>query len=123
MASHRSFGRRLDIGSTPISARSPVEAAIPKNTAELVLQPAQQMIPPGTSDELSIDDELREWKRSRKNGFKIPWRQVSLMASLCFGIAFFVLPDSVNSDVQWILLALMGANFYAGVRKRREAKP
>jgi hypothetical protein len=101
-----------------------VEVVIPKKTIALsASQPAQQPIPSDASAEPLVDDELREWKRSRRNRFKIPWRQVSLMASLCFGIAFFALPDSVNSSVQWLLFALMGANFYAGVRKRREAKP
>ena len=77
-------------------------------------------------EEPSVDDELREWKRSRKRAFrftfKLPWRQLSLMASLCFGIASFVLPDAVNGNVQWLLFALMGASFYAGMRKRGKAK-
>ena len=101
-----------------------MEVIIPKKTIALpASQRAQQLIQPDASDEPSVDDELQKWKRARKNGFKIPWRQLSLMASLCFGIAFFALPDSVNSNVQWLLFVLMGANFYAGTRKRREAKP
>jgi hypothetical protein len=68
----------------------------------------------------SLDDELRQWKLARKRNFQIPWRQLSLMATLCFGIASFVLPDSVNDNVQWLLYALTAASLYAGFRKRRQ---
>jgi len=123
MVNPRSFGRRLNSQSAPLSAQSPVEITIPKTTIECSnLQPAQHLASSNVSDEPSVDDELREWKRSRWGGFKIPWRQLSLMASLCFGIASFVLPDSVNNDVQWLLFALMAASIYAGIAKRREAK-
>ena len=44
-------------------------------------------------------------KGARKN-YRLPWRQIYLMASICFGIGYFVLPDSVNHTVQWLLLAL-----------------
>jgi hypothetical protein len=71
------------------------------------------------SDFSSIDDELREWKLARKRNFEIPWRPLSLMATMCFGIASFVLPDSVNDNVQWLLYALAAASLYAGFRKRR----
>jgi hypothetical protein len=67
----------------------------------------------------SLDDELREWKLARKRNFEIPWRPLSLMATLCFGVASFVLPDSVNDNVQWLLYALTAASLYAGFRKRR----
>lgn len=54
----------------------------------------------------SVDVELREWKKERRKQFKVPWRQVSFMASACFGIASFVLPDSLNHTIQWLLLVL-----------------
>jgi hypothetical protein len=68
----------------------------------------------------SVDQELEEWRRTRKHGFRMPWRQLSLVASLCFGIASFALPDSVNDNVQWLLYALMAASAYAGFSKRRK---
>jgi hypothetical protein len=43
------------------------------------------------------------------------------MASLCFGVATFVLPDSVNSAVDYLLYGLMAASFAAGVVRRRKA--
>lgn len=73
--------------------------------------------------EPSPDEELQAWKaeRQRARWSRIPWRQLSLMASLCFGIGAFVLPDSVNDWAQWLLLGLMGASFYAGFARRRRA--
>jgi len=63
------------------------------------------------------DDELEKWKRTRK--WQVPWRQISLTASLCFGVASLVLPGSVNTALQWPLYALAAASFYFGMRKRQ----
>jgi hypothetical protein len=41
-----------------------------------------------------------------------------LTASLCFGIASLVLPDTVNDAVNWLLYALTAASLYAGLRRR-----
>jgi hypothetical protein len=68
----------------------------------------------------SLDDDLRQWKLARKQNFEFPWRSISLMAMLCFGIASFVLPDSVNDNVQWLLYALAAASVYVGFRKRHQ---
>ena len=67
----------------------------------------------------SLEQELREWKKSRR--FEIPWRQLSIMASLCFGIGSLVLPDSVNDSVHYVLYVLAGLSLYAGFKKRRRA--
>ncbi len=68
------------------------------------------------------DLELHEWKKARRQSYQIPWRQLSWTATLCFGIASLVLPDTVNDNVQWLLYALMAASFYAGfVGRRRKA--
>jgi hypothetical protein len=64
-----------------------------------------------------LDDGSQEWKQ--KNGFRVPWQILFLMSSLCFGVASFVLPDTVNDAVQWLLYGLMAAAIYAGFRKRR----
>jgi len=81
----------------------------------------QPMTYPENKDFPTLDDELREWKLLRAGGFQIPWRQLSLMASLCFGIASLVLPDSVNENVQWLLYALTAASLIAGFARRRRA--
>jgi hypothetical protein len=107
----------------PASARGSVEDIILKKIPELSdLQPAQHSTPPTVPEETSIDDELREWKRSRKGGFRIPWRQLSLMTSLCFGLASFVLPEPVNGDVRWLLFALTAASFGTWIAKRGRVK-
>jgi len=119
MANPRSFGRR---GNPPPSSGRSI------GTTEAVAQTAavQSSAPPierpafllEKSELPSIDDELREWKLARKRNFEIPWRPLSLMATLCFGIGSFALPDSVNDNVQWLLYALAAASLYAGFRKR-----
>jgi hypothetical protein len=40
------------------------------------------------------------------------------MASLCFGIAAFVLPETISSGLDWLLYGMMAAGFYAGLRAR-----
>lgn len=71
---------------------------------------------------IDADPELEAWKQARKGGRHFPWRQLSLMASLCFAIASFVLPAAVNNGLNWILYALAAAGFVAGIRKRRMAR-
>ncbi len=58
-----------------------------------------------------VDEELEACKRARRR--KLPWRQIYLMASLSFGIASFVLPDSVNAAVDWLLWGLAAAGLIA----------
>jgi len=68
----------------------------------------------------SVDDELSEWKSARRKNYRLPWRQVYLMASICFGIGYLVLPDSVNHVVQWLLLALGILSFVSSISSRRK---
>ena len=75
---------------------------------------------PEKSASPSLDDELRQWKLARRRNFEIPWRPLSLMASLFFGVASFALPDSVNHVVRWPLYALAVMSFLAGSRRRRQ---
>jgi hypothetical protein len=69
----------------------------------------------------SLDDELREWKQARRRTFRLPWRQISFMASVCFGVSSLVLPDSVNRAIQWLLLALGALSLLAGFSARRKS--
>ena len=73
------------------------------------------------TDTADIEDEIREWKQARKRSFKIPWRQVYVVGGLCFGLASFVVPDSVGGLFSWVLYGLAAASFYAGWRKRKDA--
>jgi hypothetical protein len=109
------FGRR---GVAPRPAAHAAKAATaPRDmAAERLAAPAAA---PAGAPRDPLDGELRAWKRARRRNFRLPWRQVSLMATLCFGIGAFVLPSSVNGAVQWLLYTLMGASLYAGFRRRR----
>jgi len=63
------------------------------------------------------DKELEDWKRARR--WQPPWRQIAFTASLCFGIAAFVLPDSVNEAVDWLLYGLSAVSLYTGLTRKR----
>ena len=114
MVNQRSFGRRIDQQLHVRQAKNQIETAAKPAISKFTSSPTETAEPP-------LDQELLEWTRARKRHFRIPWRQVSLMASLCFGIASFVLPDSVNDSVQWLLYALAAASLYGWFAKRRDA--
>lgn len=120
MVNHRSFGRRGNL--PPSSGRSMVgneaiaQTTKVRSTGPSIERPVRLL---EKSEFPSLDDDLRQWKLARKQSFEIPWRPLSLMATLCFCIASFALPDSVNDNVQWLLYALTAASVYAGFRKRR----
>jgi len=122
MASQTEFGRRTASQRPAPRAREPLDAppaGIISVFAKTSVAPAPPLQPviaaqPG-------DHELQEWKKTRRQNYKIPWRQLSLMASLCFGIGALVLPDSVNENLDWLLYGLMAASLFAGLRRRRRA--
>jgi len=120
MVDHKSFGRRGNpppsSGRSMRTAETVAQATRVQSTGPSVERPVRL---PEKSELPSLDDDLREWKLARRRNFEIPWRPLSLMATLCFGIASFALPDSVNDNVQWLLYALAAASLYAGFRKRR----
>jgi hypothetical protein len=116
MVNQRSFGRRADRQPPLRQAKNTIEVAA--STATLSTAPA----PPSLEMPAPCpDEELLAWTKARKQSFKIPWRQVWLMASLCFGIASFVLPESLDDNIQWLLYALAAASFCGGFIKRRKA--
>lgn len=124
MANRPVFGRRANPQRPPQRARENSAAVVQSAKAaseDVALE--RPSLPPERTELPPLDRELQEWKRARKQGFRIPWRPLSLMASLCFGMAFFVLPDWVNDAVQWPLYALAAVSFYAGISaRRRKAK-
>jgi len=122
MVPRQAFGRRVSPQGFPASPRrapvQPIQASQPVGAE--VAAPA---VVPG--DQPSLDAELSAWKKERGSQFKMPWSQLSLMASLCFGIASFVLPDSVNQNVDWLLwgLTIMSAwVWYSNRKKTKEPK-
>jgi hypothetical protein len=68
------------------------------------------------TDDASVDDELRAWQQQRS--FTIPWKQLCLMASICFGLASFVLPENVNAGVNWLLYGLTAMSFWVWFKGR-----
>jgi hypothetical protein len=110
MESRHTFGRRA-VPQPPVS-RAVTQA--PGHSLEPILS---SLSPDATR--ASVDDEIEAWKAARGPVVPFPWRQVSLMAGLCFGIASFVLPDTVNDVVQWPLYALTAISLYVGLRKRK----
>lgn len=137
MAQPGTFGRRPAPASAARPAASPPAQAAParpststqsegifaRAQAEAAAAARLALLPPSTGDK-GVDEELAEWQATRKSAFKLPWRQLSLMASLCFGIASFVLPDGVNDMVNWVLYGLMAMSFYVGItgKKAKKAK-
>ena len=126
MANRQAFGRRI---SAPIASRlAPVRAEHVSQSVTALFGglPVETPSPVSTQTELpSIEQELEEWRRSRNRSFKVPWPQLSLMASLCFGIASAMLPDSVNDNVEWLLwiLAAMSAFVWFTNRRKKVKEP
>lgn len=111
MTNSRTFGRREGFASTP-AHRASVAQASPQPQAEP--SPAE---PP-------VEDEVQAWSRERRrqHGFRVPWTQLSLVASLSFFIASFVLPRTVNDAVDWVLDLLAAASFWVWFVGRRGPK-
>jgi|SRR5580700_940958 hypothetical protein len=114
-----SFGRRRDFDGPAAGAIKTVRASTglhsPEHRVEQpVLLPKKPTFSPG-------DDDFREWKRARKPNFHTLWRPLLLMATICFGIASLVLPDSVNDAADWLLYAMTGVSFYSWIRSRKRA--
>ena len=63
--------------------------------------------------------ELSAWNRTRERN-PFPWRQLSLVGGLCFGVASLVLPDSVNDAAAYALYAIAGIGFIGGLSRRRK---
>ena len=118
MVATRSFGRRAGNGPRVAPQRAAIQAVAPAAVIPVEHLPPLEMETSGPS----IDEELAEWKKARRKNFAIPWRQLSLMASLCFGVASFVLPDSVNGNVDYLLYGLSAASLAASFAKRRAKK-
>jgi hypothetical protein len=122
MADRKTFGRRSHFSATHQRRAEPARAAAappPSRPSAPSDVPSSHTLPPLREDEgLAHDAELAEWKKARRQAFKIPWRQLSLLASLFFGIASLALPDSVNENVNLLLYGLMAASFYAWISGR-----
>jgi hypothetical protein len=73
---------------------------------------------------LSVDEELEQWKESRKirkRSFREPWRSVSIVAGLGFVATSWMVPDTVANVTQLALGVLSAGSFIAGWRARKTA--
>jgi hypothetical protein len=113
------FGRRATQGPIPLAIKTPgVNHDAPCAQSDEALE--NVALGSDTAEARSLEDELREWKQVRRKTFRLPWRQISFMASVCFGVGSLVLPDSINRIVQWLLLALGALSLIAGFSARRK---
>lgn len=123
MVAQKTFGRRSATDVRPrvstTSARfdAATPAALPMSSAQI---PSFADI--GRSRHTVDDTEFAAWKKQRACSPRLPWRQLSFVASLCFGVASLVLPDKVGDLVNWLLYALTAASFYAGWAARRRKR-
>lgn len=115
------FGRRVRTQQPVQQAAAPVQDTVSPDSMEAGETPVQAIEPFFAG--LSPEEELEQWKaeRRRERLSRIPWRQLSLMAGLCFGLAGLVLPDSVNDAASWLLFGLMAAALYAGSARPRKS--
>jgi hypothetical protein len=80
---------------------------------------------PTISGETALDrfvDEIdiETWKAQRRTVRRTPWRQISLVAALSFGIGSFVLPGDVNAMIRPILWALSGLALASSFAPKRD---
>jgi len=122
MAQQAQFGRRASTAPPrPKPVTPPREPAkVGWREPALAGAAAARAAPPPGHDKVSLDEELAQWKatrKARKRSFREPWRSVSIAAMLMFGLGTWLLPDQVANIVQVLLLALGAASLYAGFRK------
>src|ERR1044071_4947819 len=119
MVNQTTFGRRTT-PSLPIARatepQDPIRPAASLARNELAAERSSELLTHIASP--PIDHEFVEWKKARKRHSGLPWRQLSLMASVSLGIASLVLPDSVSDTLDWVLYALMAITAYAGLSRR-----
>ena len=124
MTHQQTFGRRVNPLSKPRHAKPEVKTDTPATNAGVSEAPIEPSLPAPTNAEESacLSQDFEDWKSEPKRGLRLPWRQLSLMASLSFGIGSLALPDWVNDNVQWGLYALMAISLYAGLSRGDDTK-
>lgn len=129
MAGSASFGRKSAPGAAPYRplpklpeppgiggfARLPAVADQAVAANDWREQPLPAIPPANDVMDRFVDEiDIETWKAQRRTQRRIPWRQISLMAALSFGVGSFVLPGDVNTMVRPVLWALSGIAFASG---------
>jgi hypothetical protein len=125
MQNRRTFGRR--VSQAPSEPQPAIQAPLtpPADPAPAtvdsapVLAPVSERGPAAASSYESL--KTRDAPAQDRRRFPFPWRPLSLIAGLSFGIASFALPDWINDVAQWPLGLLMLGSFYVGLRKPKHA--
>lgn len=100
--------------TAPAAHPAPAVAEAPRTA----IPPAEFLMAPPDDDEVARD--IAEWKskrKIRKRSFREPWRTLSIVSGIGFGLSFWLLPDSVANIAQLVTLGLTAAAFFAGFRK------
>jgi hypothetical protein len=108
-----SFGRR--VAPQPAWPQAPAKPGAPATAAPDEVRVAADVPPVDCA--ASTEAELLAWKKQRT--FTIPWKQICLIATLCFGLAAFVLPAGINRAVNWLLYVLTAMSFWIWFKGRR----
>jgi hypothetical protein len=129
MIGQRSFGRRTTLQRQQLRAEPKCDVPAPHAISVFAETPSVATVfADKSAKELarlhkelispSAHDEWREHEQPVTRKFKMPWRQVALTASLCFGIGALVLPDTITDDLNWLLYGLMVISGYVGFSNR-----
>jgi hypothetical protein len=99
----------------------------PETVTKLDVSPVLPKVftaPPELSADVGKDFE--EWKVVRKTQRRTsrePWRSVSIVAGIGFGLSSWILPDTVAQVAQAVTTGLAGASFLAGYRRTPTVTP
>jgi hypothetical protein len=104
------FGRRAATRPAAIAAKSKAPAANLDKLFPAVAAPPSAPVIASLKGEKGAS-EIDAWKTERKQAYRLPWRQLSLIAGLSFGIGSFVLPDDVTGYTDLLLYALSAMSF------------
>ena len=107
------FGRRTV--PEPAARRAPVAPAAPRMHADAGLLRAEA----AAADD-DMEREIAAWntaRKQRRRALREPWRSVSIVAGIGFGLSSWLLPDSVANVAELVTLGLSIASFAAAWRK------
>jgi hypothetical protein len=121
MQPKKAFGRRPQ-PEQPRPKPVPAEVSLAQ-TSEAAPIPVP-LSPQSEDDIADVDRELEEWKAARKRykrSFREPWRTLSIVAAVGFGLSSWLLPDSVADVAQLVTGGMAAASLFAGIRGNWQA--
>jgi hypothetical protein len=111
MQPQKTFGRKTRLQSPPTTLRAPTPRPAP--------EPSAPIPPPLVEHHDDVDAEVEQWnalRKARKRSFREPWRTLSIVAAIGFGLSSWLLPDSVANITDLITGGLGVASLVAGLR-------